>query len=187
MECRTGLSLGILGDLSVCARHDYGMDDKVGRALTGSLADVVTGADRAVATWVMARLSGLGGRGWLRLDESARLGSCWRDSPLDRVSDWRPFLAGGGPAAGVAASMCRDGRVREAAVAVLAWIPGPVAAAALAVRTSDLVPQVSSAAVTAVSARPLPEAAAAAAPARPPVRGRRPAPPAAQRNLPPRP
>ncbi len=164
MECRTGLSLGISGDLSVCARHDYGMDDKVGRALTGSLADVVTGADPAVATWVMARLSGLSGRGWLRLDESARLGSCWRDSPLDRVSDWRPFLAGGGPAAGVAASMCRDGRGREAAVAVLAWIPGPVAAAALAVRTADWVPQVSSAAVTAVSARPVPEDAAAVVP-----------------------
>src|SRR5258708_3884022 len=49
MECRTGLSLGISGDLSVCARHDYGMDDKVGRALTGSLADVVTGAEPAVS------------------------------------------------------------------------------------------------------------------------------------------
>src|SRR5260370_33274639 len=108
MECRRGVSLGISGDVSVCARDVYGMDDKAGRALTGSLADVVTGADPAVATWGMARLSGLSGRGGLRLDESARLGSCWRDSPLDRVSDWRPFLAGGGPAGGGSAGLGPD-------------------------------------------------------------------------------
>src|SRR5258708_15124572 len=106
------------------------MDGKVGGALTGAVGDVVTGADPAVATWVMARLSGLSGRGWLRLDESARLGSCWRDSPLDRVSDWRPFLAGRGPAAGVGAAICRDRPGRDAAGAVLAWVPDPVAAAA---------------------------------------------------------
>src|SRR5258708_7986206 len=107
----------------------------------------------------MARLSGLSGRGWLRLDESARLGSCWRDSPLDRVSDWRPFLAGGGPAAGVAASMCRDGPVREAAVAVLAWIPVPGAAAALAGRTPRLLPHVSSPPRPPVSTPPPPSPA----------------------------
>ena len=49
--------------------------------------------------------------------------------------------------------MCRDGRVREAAVAVLARMPGPVAAAVLAVRTADWVPQVSSAAMAAALGR----------------------------------
>lgn len=129
------------------------------------MAGVVTGADPAAAGRVLARLSALSGRGWLRLDESARLRGYWQESPLDRVRDWRPVLAvGGGPVAGVAASMCRDGRVREAAVAVLAGMPGPVAAAALAVRTADWVPEVSSAAVTAVSARPASEDAAAVVP-----------------------
>jgi hypothetical protein len=55
--------------------------------------------------------------------------------------------------AAVAGSMCRDGRVRETAVARLARTPGPVAAAALAVRTADWVPQVSSAAVAALLGR----------------------------------
>src|SRR5258708_4687037 len=72
--------------------------------------------------------------------------------------------AGGGAGGGVAGWVGRDGRVRGAAVAVLAWIPGPVAGAALAVRTADWVPQVSSAAVAAVSARPVPEDAAAVVP-----------------------
>jgi len=60
----------------------------------------------------------------------------------------RHFVAGV-----VAASMCRDGRVREAAVNALGRAQTPVAAAALAVRVADWVPEVRSAAWAAVSAR----------------------------------
>jgi hypothetical protein len=52
-----------------------------------------------------------------------------------------------------AASMCRDGRVREAAVTALARSPGPVAAAALGVRVADWVPEVSAAASAALAGR----------------------------------
>jgi len=150
------------------------VDSAAGRALIGSMADAVTGGDPAAAARVLARLSGLSGRVWLRLDELARLRGYWQESPLDRVTDWRPVLAAGGePVAGVAASMCRDGRVREAAVAVLAGMPGPMAAAALAVRTADWVPEVSSAAVTAVSARTAPGDAAVVVPVMLALRERR--------------
>ena len=112
----------------------------------------------------MARLAGLTGSGWLRLDDSARR-PYWGQSPLDAVADWGPVVAAGGSAAAVvAASMCRDGRVREAAVAVLARMPDPVAGGALAVRVTDWVPQVSSAAVHAVSARYGPDQAAVIVP-----------------------
>jgi hypothetical protein len=134
------------------------------RELTGALADAVTDPAPARTAPVMVRLAGLSGPGWLRLDESARrpyLGQ----SPLDKVADWRPILASGNASAGVVvASMCRDGRVREAAVTVLARTPGPVAAAALAVRVADWVPEVSSAAWAAVAARTGPEDAAAIIP-----------------------
>ena len=74
-------------------------------------------------------------------------------SPLD-VTGWPARLgADDGGIAAVAGSMDRDGLVREAAVAVLAQTPGRVAAAALAVRTADWVPQVGSAAVAAVRER----------------------------------
>ena len=112
----------------------------------------------------MARLAGLGGPGWLRLDESARRPYAG-PSLLEEAGRWRLVLASGNaPAAVVAASMYHDGRVREAAVAVLAGMPGPVAAAALAVRVADWVPQVSAAAQAAVARRIRPEDAAAVIP-----------------------
>jgi len=86
----------------------------------------------------------------------------WGQSPFD--ADWLPLLAAGDALAGVAASMCRDGRIREVAVKLLAGRRAPVAAAALAVRVADWVPEVSSAAWTAVSARTGPEDAAATIP-----------------------
>src|SRR5262245_21336507 len=105
----------------------------------------------------LARLSG---PGWLRVDDLARRPS-WRQSPLDDVANWRPFLAADTAVAGVvAASMCRDGRIREAAVQVLSGRADPVAAAALAVRVADWVPEVAAAARAAVSARTGPEDAA---------------------------
>lgn len=146
------------------AVHDNRVDGDVDRVLARALADAVTEADPGRAALVMARLAGLSGPGWLRLDEAARRPFCGQ-SPLDEVADWRPFLAASAATAGlVAASMCRDGRVREAAVIVLARVPGPVAAAALAVRSADWVPEIGSAALTAMSARSGPEEAAAIVP-----------------------
>ena len=160
------------------------MDDKAARALAGAMASLASGGDPAMAAPVTARLAGLSGRDWLRLDESARR-TYWGESALDRVGDWRPALtaADGTSADGttaewvttdgttaewvtaewvtaewvtavrIAASMCRDGRVREAATVALAGMPGPLAAAALALRTADWVPAVSAVAMAGVSAR----------------------------------
>lgn len=146
------------------ARHDDRMTAAAGRALIALLADVVAEADSAGADQVMARLAELSGPGWLRLDELARR-PYWGQSPFDRVADWRPLLtAGSDPVSLVAASMCRDGKVREAAVTILAERRAPVASAALAVRVADWVPQVSSAASAAVTARTGPGDAAAIIP-----------------------
>lgn len=153
------------------ARHDKQMNDKAARALAESLAEAVNDANPDVTARVMTRLAALDGRGWLRLDESARR-AYWGQLPLGQAAGWPSRLAhwgrsllgqvAGWPSrlaaddsgmAAVAGSMCRDGRVREAAVAVLARTPGPVAAAALAVRTADWVPQVSSAAAAATLGR----------------------------------
>ena len=156
------------------ARHDEQMNDKAARALAESLVEAVNDANPDVTARVMTRLAALDGRGWLRLDESARraywdqwpMGQAagwpsrlayWGRSLLGQAAGWRSRLAGDDSGlAAVAGSMCRDGRVREAAVAVLARTPGPVAAAALAVRTADWVPQVSSAATAATLAGPMP-------------------------------
>ena len=156
--------------------HGCGHDDLVNgsedRELIGALADAVTDPGPGRAAPVMARLADLSGPGWLRLDESARRPYAG-ESPLDKVADWRPVLAlGNAPAGVVAASMCRDGRVREAAVAVLARTPGPVAAAALAVRAADWVPKVSSAASAALAGRTGPGDPAAIIPVLQALRGR---------------
>ncbi len=132
-----------------------GMSGDAIRALVAALADVVIEADLGKAALVVAELAELNGRGWLRLDELARRPYwSWRQSPLDNVAAWEPVLTAGASLAGlVAASMCRDGRVREAAVNALGRAQTPVAAAALAVRVADWVPEVCSAAWAAVSAR----------------------------------
>jgi hypothetical protein len=139
------------------------VNDGRDRELASALASAVTGAGAEETVLVLARLAGLSGPGWLRLDESARRPYAgW--SPLDNLADWRPVLAGGAAAGAVAASMDRNGRVREAAVTVLARTPGPAAAAALAVRVADWVPEVSSAASAALAGRTGPGDAAAAMP-----------------------
>jgi hypothetical protein len=85
----------------------------------------------------LALLAGLSGPGWLRLDETARRFNSGHELHVALVG-WRPR-----PRAevfvpwAVAASMARDGRVREEAVTGLARVPGPVASAALAVRLAD--------------------------------------------------
>jgi hypothetical protein len=143
----------------VTARHTsatiIGMSGDAIRALVPALADVVIRADRGKDAQVTAQLAGLNGPGWLRLDELARRSQwSWSQSPLDYVADWEPVLTAGTSLAGlVAASMCRDGHVREAAVRALGRAPASLAAAALAVRVADWVPEVRSAAWAAVSAR----------------------------------
>jgi hypothetical protein len=125
------------------------------RALVAALAEVVNEADRRKAALAITQLATLDGQGWLRLDELARR-PYWsaRPSPLDIVADWEPVLTARTSLAGlVAASMCRDGHVREAAVKNLARAQTPLAAAALAVRLADWVPEIRNAAWAAVSAR----------------------------------
>jgi hypothetical protein len=139
------------------------MNGDAGRVLAGALVDAVTAADPVRTARVRDQLGRLSGPGWLRLDELARR-SYWRQSPLDAVPDWLALLAAGDVLAGIAASMSRNGRVREAAVKLLADLRAPAAAAALAVRAADWVPEVSSAAWAAVSARTGPRDAAAAIP-----------------------
>jgi hypothetical protein len=139
------------------------MNGGAGRVLAGALIDAVAEADPVRTARVMDQLAGLRGPGWLRLDELARR-PYWGQPPLDAVAGWLPLLAADDALAGVAASMCRDGRIREVAVKLLAGRRAPVAAAALAVRVADWVPEVSSAAWAAVSARTGPEDAAAIIP-----------------------
>lgn len=139
--------------------------DAIG-ALVAALAEVVVEADRGKAAVVVAQLAGLDGYGWLRLDELARSPYwSWRQSPLDNVADWEPVLVAGTSLAGlVAASMCRDGHVREAAVKALGRARAPLAGAALAVRVADWVFEVRSAAWAAVSERAGADDAAAIVP-----------------------
>jgi hypothetical protein len=137
--------------------------DGVGRVLADALIDAMAEADPVRTARVMDQLGGLSGPGWLRLDELARR-PYWGQSPFDAVADWLPLLAAGDALTGVAASMCRDGRIREVAVEFLAGRRAPVAAAALAVRVADWVPEVSSAAWAAVSVRTGPQDAAAIIP-----------------------
>jgi HEAT repeat protein len=136
------------------------------QVLVAALADVVIEADRGKAALVMAQLTGLNGHGWLHLDElSRRPYWSWRQSELDNVADWEPVLTAEISLAGlVAASMCRDGHVREAAVNILGRAQTPLAAAALAVRVADWVPDVRSAAWAAVSGRTGGDDAAAVVP-----------------------
>jgi hypothetical protein len=65
----------------VGARHDKQMNDEAAQALAGSLAEAVNDANPDTAARVMTRLAALDGRGWLRLDESARrvywVSRCW--------------------------------------------------------------------------------------------------------------
>ena len=112
------------------------MESKAVRDLAERLAGTVLSLDPWAPARMRTRLARLSGRDWLRLDDSMR--RQYR-SPLDDVTGWPSRLgADDGGIAAAAGSMYRDGRVREAAVAVLAGTPGPVAAAALAVRAFAL-------------------------------------------------
>lgn len=104
------------------------------------LAAVVQFAGDERAASLVGDLGALRGDEWLRLDEFARR------AYTDVVQPWTPrgavWPATGAvpdPAAAIAASMSRDGRVRERAVEWLSGFRGPAVAAAVAVRCGDWV------------------------------------------------
>ncbi|MCZ4120142.1 hypothetical protein [Streptomyces sp. H39-S7] len=86
------------------------------------------------------------------LDRGARTGA--GTTPLPRPGGADPLRL-------LLASLDRDGHVRQAAVEALAGVGGPLAAAALALRTVDWVPAVRERAVAALPARTAPDEAAA--------------------------
>lgn len=141
-------------DLGAWYRHHGQMGNTGQLALIRRLADAVARvSDADDRRLVMDELAVLSGAGWLRLDELARR-PYWGMSPLDEIAGWARFAVPGAAAVEViAAAMCRDGRIREAAVSRLAAVPGPAAASAVAVRVGDWVPEVRSAALAALQKR----------------------------------
>lgn len=111
--------------------------------------------------------------GGLPYDRAAALDALLRSPPellphLDRGARARgaptvPLRPGGtDPLRLLLASLDRDGHVRQAAVEALTGVGGPLAAAALALRTVDWVPAVRERAVAALPARTAPDEVAAA-------------------------
>jgi hypothetical protein len=117
------------GPLTALARLEGGW---LGRTeLVGAIANesrTPAGRDH-----LLAQIKALSGREWVRLDGSLRAQQWIRPA--------QPFDDGGHPASVALASMAADGRVRERAIRRLAT-GGPVAGAALALRTADWVPVV---------------------------------------------
>jgi hypothetical protein len=109
------------------------LGDLVGVALSDNIAERARG---------VASLRRLGGRDWLRLDDVAR-GPAW--SPGLVTGDPGQLAVGLSEQSGLVAvvlSMHADGHYRQRATRVLAARPGPLSAAALAVRCLDHVAQV---------------------------------------------
>jgi HEAT repeat protein len=104
--------------------------------------------DRAAALEALNRAPA---RLLLLLDRHARRGPC-DSGPVGPAGLLRLFLA----------SLDADGRVREDAVAGLAGCGGPLAAAALALRSTDWVPEVRSRATAALAPRNAPDEVASA-------------------------
>lgn len=110
--------------------------------------------------------------GGLPHERAAALDALLRSPPgllphLDRGARARggttlPRPGGTDPLRLLLASLDRDGHVRQAAVEALAGVGGPLAAAALALRTVDWVPAVRERAVAALPARTAPDEVAAA-------------------------
>lgn len=112
------------------------------REAFGDLAGVALCDDIARRARGVASLRGLGGRDWLRLDDVAR-GPAW--SPGLFTGDPGQLAAGLSEPSGLVAvvlSMHPDGHHRQRATRALAARPGPLCAAALAVRCLDHVAQV---------------------------------------------
>ena len=144
--------------------HDGRVNSDWYHDLADGLALAVTDPDSAATAELWRSLGGLTGPGWLRVDESARRYNA-EPRPHSALAGWQPCPGAAVPPPwAVAASMARNGRVRETAVSALAGIAGPVASAALAVRVADWVPEVSAAASAVLASRTGPEDAAAAIP-----------------------
>lgn len=113
--------------------------------------DLLVGGDTGQSAVVRNGLARLDGRDWIRLDDAAR--PWFTGSPLAPIQDWPALLADPDLPGAVAGSMHQDGRVRQLAVQVLNPMPGPVPAAALAVRTADPVLPVRTGAWQGISSR----------------------------------
>ncbi len=138
-------------------RHRNRDDDEVmiggtARAVLEAISDALVQSNSDASAKVQSGLTALTGREWVRLDEAARPWTV--ESPLAPMTDWRFRRFGRiDMLTAVAGSMHRDGRIRQQAVRALGLIPGPVTAAALALRTNDWVPQVQSDAWRSLAAR----------------------------------
>ena len=128
--------------------HDVGVSDVRLREIVGELAWAVIDPSPARRASVEDRLLGLRGDEWLRLDDLSRRYSLYANSPLALITAWPLTDRLENGVLAVAASMSRDGRVRQRALGWLAGRRGPWVAAAVAVRVGDWVPQVTAAAVT---------------------------------------
>lgn len=130
-------------------------------ALAELVRAVTAGQDKSAEEW-LAWLAGISGSDWLRLDDVARGGGA--GVPLVWGSGhWHnPKLTAASELGAVVASMHADGRVRERATRELAARRGSLAAASLALRVGDHVPQVRTRALTGLLQLDGPEEAEAA-------------------------
>jgi hypothetical protein len=115
------------------------VSDRVLRELVEHLASLVVCATAADLLAAEERLAGLRGDQWLRFDDLSRRFTLSTPSPLAQVTTWPVSLQSPAPVIAIAASVSRDGHVREDALGWLANLRGPAVAAAVAVRTDDWV------------------------------------------------
>lgn len=122
------------------------MSDVRLREIVEQLAWAVTAPSEARSASAEDRLLSLRSDQWLRLDDLSRRYNMYTDSPLTRITTWPVTHHLVDEVLAIAASMSRDGRVRERALGWLARMGGPAVASAVAIRAGDWVPQVAAAA-----------------------------------------
>ncbi|NLT55446.1 MAG: hypothetical protein GXX79_12980 [Actinomycetales bacterium] len=128
------------------------MNDRALRQLVDSLASAVIAANRDDLRTVEDRLGALRGDQWLHFDDLSRQYNLYTPSPLSQITVWpAEVLQVTEPTVAIAASVSRDGHVRERALAWLGCLRGPAPAAAVAVRVNDWVRPVALAARRLVS------------------------------------
>lgn len=127
--------------------HDVGVSEVRLREIAEQMAWAVIAPDRERSAAIEDRLRHLRGDQWLRLDEVSRRYSPYDDSPWAQITTWPVTDHPVDAVVAVAASMSRDGRVREKALGWLAGMRGPAVASAVAVRIGDWVPHVAAKAV----------------------------------------
>lgn len=123
------------------------VSDRALRQLVDDLARLVLSPVAADLQAAQEHLAGLRGDQWLRFDELSRQFNLYTPSPLAQVTSWPVALdAPEAVVIAIAASLSRDGHVRERALGWLAHRRGPAVAAAVAVRVDDWVRPVARAA-----------------------------------------